>query len=77
MSADSGLATFRDSGGLWEGHDIEDVATIHGWERDPEKFFHFTINEGNKLTRQPQMRATKLWLNSKLLCYKYHHAKCG
>ncbi|HKL14329.1 MAG TPA: Sir2 family NAD-dependent protein deacetylase [Balneolaceae bacterium] len=41
MSADSGLATFRDSGGLWEGHDIEDVATVRGWERDPESVLAF------------------------------------
>ena len=41
MSADSGLATFRDSGGLWEGHDIEDVATVRGWERDPEAVLTF------------------------------------
>jgi len=34
ISADSGLATFRDSGGLWEGYDIEDVASISGWYRD-------------------------------------------
>lgn len=41
MSADSGLSTFRDSGGLWEGYDIEDVATIHGWQRDPEQVLAF------------------------------------
>lgn len=41
MSADSGLATFRDSGGLWEGHDIEDVATVRGWERNPEQVLSF------------------------------------
>lgn len=41
MSADSGLATFRDSGGLWEGHNIEDVATIRGWEKDPHSVLAF------------------------------------
>lgn len=41
MSADSGLATFRDSGGLWEGYDIEEVASIGGWRRDPEKVLEF------------------------------------
>src|SRR6056297_4037693 len=41
MSADSGLATFRDSGGLWEGHNIEDVATIRGWEKDHESVLAF------------------------------------
>lgn len=31
ISAESGIATFRDSGGLWEGHKVEDVATPEGW----------------------------------------------
>lgn len=41
MSADSGLSTFRDSGGLWEGFDIDEVATVHGWNKDPEKVLDF------------------------------------
>jgi NAD-dependent deacetylase len=31
MSAESGLSTFRDSGGLWEQYKIEDVATPEAW----------------------------------------------
>ena len=34
ISAESGLKTFRDSDGLWEGHSIEDVATPEGWHKD-------------------------------------------
>lgn len=41
MSADSGLKTFRDSDGLWEGHDIYEVATPEGWKRNPEKVLQF------------------------------------
>lgn len=41
MSADSGLKTFRDSDGLWEGFDINEVATIDGWRRNPEKVLDF------------------------------------
>lgn len=41
VSADSGLATFRDAGGLWEGHAIEDVATPEGWRRDPALVWRF------------------------------------
>jgi NAD-dependent deacetylase len=41
MSADSGLKTFRDSNGLWEGHDLKKVATPEGWRRDPEKVLKF------------------------------------
>lgn len=41
ISAESGLATFRDSGGLWEGHRIEDVATPEAWHRNPELVLDF------------------------------------
>lgn len=36
ISAESGLATFRGPGGLWEGHRVEDVATPEAFARDPE-----------------------------------------
>ena len=35
VSAESGLATFRGPDGLWEGHRVEDVATLEAFERDP------------------------------------------
>src|SRR5205085_2950098 len=35
ISAESGLATFRGSDGLWEGHRVEDVATPEAFRRDP------------------------------------------
>jgi NAD-dependent deacetylase len=41
ISADSGVRTFRDAGGLWEGHRVEDVATPVGWERDPRLVWRF------------------------------------
>lgn len=41
ISAESGLSTFRDSGGLWEGYDINEVASIEGWKRDPENVLNF------------------------------------
>lgn len=43
VSAESGVATFRGAGGLWEGHRIEDVASPEGFERDPDlvqKFYN-------------------------------------
>ncbi len=36
MSAESGISTFRDSGGLWEKHAIEDVATPEAWHKNPD-----------------------------------------
>ncbi len=47
ISAESGIATFRDSGGLWEGHKVEDVATPQGWERNPKLVLDF-YNERRK-----------------------------
>ncbi len=35
MSAESGISTFRDSGGLWDTYNVEDVCTPDGWMRDP------------------------------------------
>ena len=41
ISAESGLGTFRDSGGLWEEYRIEDVATPEAFERDPSLVLDF------------------------------------
>ncbi len=60
MSAESGISTFRDSGGLWEQYPVEAVASIQGYERDPELVQQFynerrqqlssvVPNEGHKL----------------------------
>ena len=41
MSAESGLKTFRDSDGLWEGYDVTEVATPRGWKKDPRLVLDF------------------------------------
>lgn len=41
ISAESGLKTFRDSDGLWNGYNIEDVATPRAWRRDPGLVLEF------------------------------------
>lgn len=41
ISAESGIRTFRDSGGLWEEHRVEDVATPEAFKRDPELVWRF------------------------------------
>ena len=41
LSAESGLATFRDSDGLWERHRVEDVATPQAFRRDPGLVLRF------------------------------------
>jgi NAD-dependent deacetylase len=47
MSAESGIKTFRDADGLWEGYSIQDVATPEAWERNPELVLKF-YNERRK-----------------------------
>lgn len=41
ISAESGLSTFRDSGGLWEGYNINQVATPEGWNQNAEQVLEF------------------------------------
>lgn len=41
MSAESGISTFRDTGGLWEQYAVEDVATPEGFQRDPALVLSF------------------------------------
>jgi NAD-dependent deacetylase len=41
ISAESGLKTFRDSDGLWEGYDVTEVATPGAWRRDPKLVLDF------------------------------------
>lgn len=41
MSAESGISTFRDSGGLWEQYSVEDVATPEGFARNPQLVLDF------------------------------------
>lgn len=41
ISAESGIKTFRDAGGLWEGYDIMEVATPQGWSKNQELVLEF------------------------------------
>lgn len=41
ISAESGIRTFRDSDGLWEGHNVMDVATPEGFSKNPELVLDF------------------------------------
>lgn len=51
ISAESGIKTFRDSDGLWEGYNIADVASPRGWRRDPQvvlDFYNMRRHDVNK-----------------------------
>ena len=54
ISAESGIKTFRDSDGLWEGHDVMDVATPQGWRKNQSLVLDF-YNQRRKqaLTVEP------------------------
>jgi len=54
ISAESGIKTFRDSGGLWEGYDVMEVASPQGWANNPELVLDF-YNQRRKqaLAAQP------------------------
>ncbi len=41
ISAESGIKTFRDSGGLWEGYDVMEVASPEGWRNNPALVLEF------------------------------------
>jgi NAD-dependent SIR2 family protein deacetylase len=49
LSAESGLGTFRDKGGLWEEFDLEEVATPEGFARNPARCTNSTISAGGGL----------------------------
>lgn len=54
MSAESGVSTFRDSGGLWEQYRVEDVATPEGWYKDSKLVTDFYNGLRRQLlTKQP------------------------
>ncbi len=54
ISAESGLRTFRDTDGLWEGYNIEDVATPEAWRRNPELVQEFyNMRRRDVLAAQP------------------------
>jgi NAD-dependent deacetylase len=60
ISAESGIATFRASDGLWSGHRVEDVATPEGWAADPElvwQFYSQRRRDARKAEPNPAHRA--------------------
>jgi NAD-dependent deacetylase len=54
ISAESGLATFRGSGGLWNGHRVEEVATPEAWQANPALVWSFySMRRRDALAAQP------------------------
>lgn len=61
VSAESGIKTFRDSGGLWEEYNISDVATPEAWQRNPALVLDF-YNKRRKQVMEAQPNAAHLAL---------------
>lgn len=61
ISAESGVKTFRDADGLWEGHDVEQVATPYGFQKNPELVLNF-YNGLRKQLKSVQPNAAHLLL---------------
>lgn len=60
ISAESGISTFRDSGGLWENYDIQEVASIEGWYRNPELMIQFYNERREQLARVSPNKAHQI-----------------
>lgn len=61
ISAESGLRTFRDSDGLWEGYNVTDVATPRAWRKDPQLVLDF-YNERRKNVADAKPNAAHIGL---------------
>ncbi len=59
ISAESGLKTFRDSEGLWQGHDIMEVATPQGWRKNQELVLDFYNQRRRQLHKVQPNRGHK------------------
>ena len=60
MSAESGISTFRDSGGLWDTYRVEDVATPEGWARNPQLVTDFYNTRRRELLNTKPCRGHQL-----------------
>ena len=60
MSAESGISTFRDAGGLWENYDVSKVATIEGWYEDPDLVQQFYNDRRVQLAKAEPNKGHKL-----------------
>jgi NAD-dependent deacetylase len=60
ISQESGISTFRDANGLWENHDIMEVASIQGWHKNPELVLDFYNQRRRQLSEVKPNEAHKI-----------------
>lgn len=68
ISAESGISTFRDSDGLWENHDVMEVATPEGFRQNPELVLQF-YNMRRRQLDSVEPNAAHLFLKELESCY--------
>lgn len=61
MSAESAISTFRDSNGLWENHNVMDVASPEGWQRNPNLVLNF-YNQRRQQLKEVEPNAAHFYL---------------
>lgn len=61
ISAESGISTFRDANGLWENHDIMEVASPEGWQKNPELVLNF-YNQRRKQLKEVKPNSAHYFL---------------
>lgn len=71
ISAESGIKTFRDADGLWEGHDVMEVATPMGWEKNQELVLDF-YNQRRRQLKEVEPNAGHLALRELEKKYEVH-----
>lgn len=78
ISAESGIATFRDAGGLWEGYRVEDVATPEAWQRNPTLVLDFYNQRRKKALEVAPNRGHEILAElEKTISGNHYHPKCG
>ena len=63
MSAESGISTFRDAGGLWDKYPVEQVATPEGYQRDPALVINFYNERRKQLLEVSRTVDMNCWQN--------------
>jgi NAD-dependent deacetylase len=71
ISAESGIKTFRDSDGLWEGHNVLDVATPEGWIKNPALVLDF-YNQRRKQLKEVEPNSAHTILAELEACFDMH-----
>lgn len=63
ISAESGISTFRDANGLWENHDIMEVASPQGWQKNPSLVLEF-YNQRRRQLKEVEPNSAHLFLKN-------------